>query len=59
MAYDTKCYDLAVAFLADRSDKDNEANRDDLAQHIQNEIEDWIEYILKPLPAAPSRTGGA
>lgn len=48
MGYDSRCYDLAVLFLSDSPEKDTEANRDELAQHIQTEIEDWIEYILKP-----------
>lgn len=47
MAYDSRCYDLAELFLSD-TDKNTEANRHELAQHIQTEIEDWIEYILKP-----------
>lgn len=46
MGYDSRCYDLAALFLSDNSEKNTEANRDELAQHIQTEIEDWIEYIL-------------
>lgn len=48
MGYDSRCYDLAALFLSDNPDKNTEANRDELAQHIQDEIESWIEYILKP-----------
>lgn len=48
MAYDSKCYDLAVAFLGDTPDIDNEKSRDALAQHIQTAIEDWITYEEGP-----------
>ena len=48
MSYDPRCYNLAVLFLSDSPEKDTEANRDKLAQHIQTEIEGWIEFILKP-----------
>lgn len=48
MSYDQSCYDLAAAFLADHPEKNTEANRDELAQHIQTEIGDWIEFILLP-----------
>lgn len=47
MAYDSRCYDLAAVFLSDSHGKDTEANRQQLAQHIQDEIEGTIEYILK------------
>ena len=53
MSYDQSCYDLAAAFLVDHPEKNNEANRDELAQHIQTQIEDWIEYILKPVSPYP------
>lgn len=56
MGYDPRCYDLAAIFLSDSPEKDTEANRDELAQHIQTEIEGWIEYILKPAPATPHRS---
>ena len=45
MAYDAKCYDLAKAFLADEPQIDTEANRDDLAQSIQDVIEQAIEAM--------------
>lgn len=48
MGYDSRCYDLAAVFLSDSPEKNTEANRDELAQHIQDEIEGWIEFILKP-----------
>lgn len=52
MSYDSRCYDLAEAFLSDSPEKDTEANRAALAQHIQDEIEGWIEFILKPAAAS-------
>lgn len=55
MSYDQSCYDLAAAFLVDHPEKNTEVNRDELAQHIQTEIEDWIEFIL--LPTVPSPVG--
>lgn len=40
--YDSKCRDLAEAFLLDcRNVKGNDAHK--LAQAIQDAIEDWIE----------------
>ncbi len=46
--YDQACYDLAASFLFDHPNKDTAENRDILAAHIQTEIENWIEFILKP-----------
>jgi len=54
MGYDSRCYDLAAVFLSDEPEKNTEANRDELAQHIQYEIEGWIEYILKPPAQSPA-----
>jgi len=48
MGYDSRCYDLAAVFLSDNPEKNTEANRAELAQHIQDEIEGWIEFILQP-----------
>ena len=48
MAYDTRCYDLAVAFLADTPDIDSEKTRNILAQTIQTAIEDEIQYLENP-----------
>lgn len=45
MAYDTKCFDLAEAFLEDHPDLNTQANRDTLAQLIQTTIEDEIAYM--------------
>ena len=44
MAYDTKCYDLAKAFLSDEPALNSEDKRKSLAQHIQTEIENWIGW---------------
>lgn len=57
MGYDSRCYDLAVVFLSDSPEKDTEANRQYLAQHIQEEIEGTIEYILKPAQCGCMRGG--
>lgn len=42
MAYDTKCYDLAEAFLEDEPHLNTEWRRDMLAQVIQTAIQDFI-----------------
>lgn len=52
MSYDSRCYDLAALFLSDSPEKNTEANRGELAQHIQTEIENWIEFILLPAGAS-------
>lgn len=57
MAYDTKCYDLAVAFLADTPEIDNEKTRDRLAQSIQTAIEDEITYQEGPCPICGAPRG--
>jgi len=46
MSYDTKCYDLASAFLEDEP-LSNEKDCHELAQLIQTTIEDWITYTMK------------
>ena len=46
MSYDTKCYDLAAVFLEDEQDV-TENDRDRLAQHIQTQIEDWLQFYRK------------
>lgn len=51
MSYDSKCYELASAFLQDWPTKNTEENRDKLAQHIQTEIESEIEFVLEPVAA--------
>ena len=48
MSFDPAVYDLCVTFLLDTPEKDNERNRDLLAQHIQDEIEDFIAFMLLP-----------
>lgn len=40
--FDTKCYDLAEAFLEDEPHLDTEKRRNELAQIIQTAIEDFI-----------------
>lgn len=42
MSYDTKCYELAKQFLADRPKVDSPQHRDELAQAIQDVIEDCL-----------------
>jgi hypothetical protein len=49
MSYDPKCYKLAKAFLEDHPDKNTEENREILAQQIQKEIEETIQYLLIPI----------
>ena len=39
--YDSKCLDLACHFLADVSDRTDD-EQDELAQVIQDAIEDWL-----------------
>jgi len=41
MAYDSQCFKLAKHFLGDLV-PDGVVN--DLAQYIQDEVEDWIEF---------------
>jgi hypothetical protein len=42
--HDPKCRELAAHFLADEAATEFDCAR--LAQHIQDEIEDWIEFQL-------------
>lgn len=42
--YDTKCYDLASAFLEDEPGLFTEAKNDELAALIQRTIEDQISF---------------
>jgi hypothetical protein len=44
--YDDKCLDLAEFFLADEGSLTRE-RADDLAQHIQTAIEDWLSQNPK------------
>ncbi len=51
--YDTNCYKLAEMFLSDESaDVNTEANRDRLAQVIQNAIEGEIDSFNADADAA-------
>ncbi len=43
MAFDKKCYDLAVAFLEDCSPTPPDIYFDHLAQRIQDTIEDFLK----------------
>lgn len=45
MTYDERTLNLARHFLADETSA-TEADADALAQYIQGEIEDWINYDL-------------
>jgi hypothetical protein len=45
MAYDSKCYDLAEAFLEDEPSLNTEGRRKQLAQIIQTAIEDEIQWM--------------
>ena len=46
MSYDPKCYQLASVFLEDHPGINTEERRAELAQFIQTEIEEQIEYYL-------------
>lgn len=60
MSYDTKCYDLAEAFLEDEPALNNESHRKALAQEIQNAIESFIEDARRNYepPDPPGFEGG-
>ena len=50
MSYDQECYTLAVLFLTDEGIASTEEfNRlaDQLAQEIQNKIEEFLQYVPK------------
>jgi hypothetical protein len=48
MSYDPKVYELVKHFLEAVLEKNTERNRQLLAQHIQDEMEDWILFMLLP-----------
>ena len=48
MNYAPKVYELAEHFLEAVPEKNTERNRQLLAQHIQDELEDWILFMLLP-----------
>ena len=60
MAYDTKCYDLAEAFLEDEGGLNTETRRKELAQVIQDAIETEIRHMQRNYepPDPPGFEGG-
>ena len=48
MSYDARVYELVEHFLSSVPEKNTERNRRLLAQHIQDELEDWILFMLLP-----------
>ena len=48
MSYDVRVYELVEHFLSGVPEKNTERNRRLLARHIQDEIEDWILFMLLP-----------
>lgn len=47
--YDSKCFDLAEAFLSDEeglTDDQRKRYAAELAAHIQEAIESWLQYEL-------------
>ena len=43
MAYDPKCHELAEYFLCVNAELNDDAHIDELAETIQQAIEDWIK----------------
>lgn len=60
MSYDTKCYDLATAFLEDEAALNTDSRCKELAQLIQTTIEDFIvhERANYEPPDPPGWEGG-
>ena len=48
MSYDPQVYQLVEQFLEATPEKNTERNRRLLAQHIQDELEDWTLFMLLP-----------
>ena len=48
MSYDVRVYELVEHFLSGVPEKNTERNRHLLAQHIQDELEDWTLFMLLP-----------
>ena len=48
MNYDMRVYELVEHFLSGVPEKNTERNRHLLAQHIQDELEDWTLFMLLP-----------
>ncbi len=46
MSFDPKCFELAEHFLPD---KIREQTKEELAEHIQNSIEEWLEDTMTQL----------
>jgi hypothetical protein len=47
--FDVKCFELAEHFLSDEKDLSDQQRKDwtrELAAHIQDAIESWLEYEL-------------
>jgi hypothetical protein len=53
MTYDTKCYELAKHFLQDGPFKGHEPAAANLAEAIQQAIEDWFIYNRNHSARAP------
>lgn len=61
MSHDSKCYDLAAVFLSDEPALDTTKRCDELADLIQQTIEDWIAYEranYEPPETGDAWTGG-
>jgi hypothetical protein len=43
-SFDSRCYDLAEVFLSEVGEE-TEENKQELAQHIQDVIEDWLTAL--------------
>jgi hypothetical protein len=56
MSFDPKCYDLAEHFLLDQWDEVPTAMKDELAQAIQDTIEDY--FFDRAGKDAPDQTTG-
>lgn len=55
--YDTKCYDLAQSFLSDEPAIATKGNAGELAQRIQDVIEEFIqEKNAAPVQVHPGKT---
>ena len=48
MSYDMRVYKLVELFLSEVPEKNTAKNRHLLAQHLQDELEDWILFMLLP-----------
>lgn len=61
MGFDIKCHELALAFLSDESAYDDYSDgekkvwADKLAQHIQDNIEEFITFDLPKTHIEPER----